>query len=127
MPGVAVDGQDVCAVYDAAAEAVARARRGEGPTLIEAKTYRFDEHEVGLAVPGVPYRSAEEVEEYRTHRDPIALFRDVLSRDGFSDTDLQEIEDEVAEAVDEAIQFGTASSPPDPAAVNDHLYVMPVH
>src|SRR5215469_14695505 len=78
MPGVAVDGQDVRAVYEATHEAVARARRGVGPTLIEAKTYRFEEHNVGLIVPGTPYRSADEIETFRTHRDPIKLFRQEL-------------------------------------------------
>ena len=58
MPGSVVDGQDVAAVYEVTREAVARARRGEGPTLIEAKTYRYDEHNVGLLIPGKPYRPA---------------------------------------------------------------------
>ena len=58
-----MDGQDVTAVYEATTEAtVKRARRGEGPTLIEAKTYRYDEHNVGLLVPGKPYRSPTEVD-----------------------------------------------------------------
>src|SRR5262249_3398800 len=69
MPGTVVDGQDVRVVYEATAAAVARARRGEGPTLIEAMTYRFDEHNVGLIIPGAPYRLPEEVEHHKAHRD----------------------------------------------------------
>ena len=79
IPGVVVDGQDVTAVFEVTDAAVKRARRGEGPTLIEAKTYRYDEHNVGLLIPGKPYRPPEEVEEYRTQRDPVALFRRVSS------------------------------------------------
>jgi len=127
MRGIAVDGQDVRAVYEAASEATARARHGQGPTLIEAKTYRFDEHEVGLVVPGKPYRSAEEVENYKAHRDPITLFRQVLAEDGFSDTDLAAIESEVAAAVAEAIRFAEESALPDPATLYDYMYSQPIN
>src|SRR5688572_24161063 len=64
IPNVTVDGQDVQAVFETTSDAVARARQGEGPTLIEAKTYRFDEHCVGLVIPGAPYRSESEVAEH---------------------------------------------------------------
>lgn len=121
MPGVAVDGQDVCAVYDAASEAAARARRGEGPTLIEAKTYRFDEHNVGLFVP-TAYRSKDEIDEYRTHRDPIKLFRKVLLGTGFSEAELVALEEEVARIVAAAVRFAEASPLPDPATLYDDLY-----
>lgn len=126
MPGVVVDGQDVRAVYESASDAAAHARRGEGPTLIEAKTYRFDEHNVGLFVPGAPYRPPEEVEEYKTHRDPVALFRQVLSAEGFNDAELRAIEDEVATAVAEAIQFGEEGPLPDPATLYDYMYSHPI-
>jgi TPP-dependent pyruvate/acetoin dehydrogenase alpha subunit len=126
MRGVTVDGQDVRAVYETAQEAVARARRGEGPTLIEAKTYRFDEHNVGLVIPGKPYRTAEEIEEYKTNRDPIALYRRALLADGFNEGELKAIEDEVAAAVAEAIQFAEQSPLPDPAALYDYMYSNPI-
>jgi pyruvate dehydrogenase E1 component alpha subunit len=126
MPGIAVDGQDVGAVYEATRDAVARARRAEGPTLIEAKTYRFEEHEIGLIVPGKPYRSDEEVEDYRTHRDPIVLFRRLLSAAGFSEAELKEIEEGAASAVQEAIRFAEGSPLPDPATLYDFLYSHPV-
>lgn len=122
MPGVGVDGQDVEAVYAAASEAVARARRGEGPTLIEAKTYRFDEHNVGLRIPGKPYRSPEEVEEYKRNRDPIVLLRRVLSAEGVGEAELKAIETDVENAVAEAIRFAEASPPPDPADLEANLF-----
>lgn len=126
LPGVVVDGQSVAAVYGATCEAVTRARRGEGPTLIEARTYRFDEHSVGLFVPGKPYRPPAEVEEYKVHRDPIKLFRQVLLTDGLSEAELEVIEKEASTAVAEAIRFGERSPRPDPATLQDYLYSHPV-
>lgn len=126
MPGVVVDGQDVLAVYDVASEAVARARRGEGPTLIEARTYRFDEHQVSLFAAGKPYRPPEEVEEYKTRRDPVAMYRQILSAAGFSDARLEAIEGEVVDAVAEAIRFAEDSPLPDPATVYDYMYSHPI-
>jgi TPP-dependent pyruvate/acetoin dehydrogenase alpha subunit len=105
---------------------VARARRGEGPTLIEAKTYRYDEHNVGLLIPGKPYRPPEEVEEYRTQRDPIALYRQRLLQEGLSDADLTAIEQEVAGAVADAIRFASESPLPAAETLYDYLYSDPI-
>jgi pyruvate dehydrogenase E1 component alpha subunit len=127
IPGVAVDGQDVQAVYTATSEAAARARRGDGPTLIEARTYRFDEHQVGLFIEKSPYRTAEEVTEYKTNRDPVTLYRKVLLADGVTEVELAEIETEVRDAVDEAIRFAERSAWPDPAALYEYLYSQPIH
>lgn len=125
MPGVTVDGQDVGAVYEVASDAVIRARRGEGPTLIEAKTYRFDEHQVGLFVRS-PYRPVDEVEHHRTRRDPINLFRQVLLAEGVSDTEIESLQEEVATAVAECIRFGEDSPLPSPAALYEYLYSNPI-
>jgi TPP-dependent pyruvate/acetoin dehydrogenase alpha subunit len=126
MPGVAVDGQDVRAVYQATSDAVMRARRDEGPTLIEAKTYRFDEHNVNLRVGSKnPYRPPAEVEHYRTERDPIVLFRRALLASAVSETELQAIEAEVTAAVAGAVRFADESPLPDPAALHQFLYVNP--
>jgi acetoin:2,6-dichlorophenolindophenol oxidoreductase subunit alpha len=103
-----------------------RARRGAGPTLIEAKTYRFDEHNVGLFVAGEPYRSREEVEYHRTHRDPLPLFRRALLASGIEADVLANIESEVAATVTEAIEFAEASPFPDTAALYDYLYSNPI-
>jgi acetoin:2,6-dichlorophenolindophenol oxidoreductase subunit alpha len=127
MPAVAVDGQDVRATYDATSAAVTRARCGDGPTLIEARTYRFDEHQVGLFVPGTPYRSPEEVNDWQTLRDPLALFRSVLAADGYGEAELKAVEDEVAQAVAEAIRFAEESPLPDPATLYDYMYSNPIN
>jgi pyruvate dehydrogenase E1 component alpha subunit len=126
MPGISVDGQDICLVYQATCDAVARARGGSGPTLIEARTYRFDEHEVGLVVPGKPYRASEEVERFKTHNDPVELFREMLSREGLSGADLDAIDNEVITEVAEAVRFAQESPPPDPSTLNDYLYSNPI-
>lgn len=126
MPGIAVDGQDVRAVYEVTRDAVDRARRGQGPTLIEAKTYRFDEHNVGLVIRGQPYRSAQEVADYKAHRDPVALFRRVLQAEGVREAELYAIDEEVATAVAEAIQFAERSPLPDPADLHEYMYSNPI-
>jgi TPP-dependent pyruvate/acetoin dehydrogenase alpha subunit len=127
IPGVIVDGQNVVAVYEATSAAVARARSGEGPTLIEAKTYRFDEHQVGLNIIGEPYRTVTEVQEYTERRDPLVLYREVLLSGGIAQEELNEIEQEVAEAVRHSIEFAEASSMPDPLDVYQHMYVNPIN
>jgi TPP-dependent pyruvate/acetoin dehydrogenase alpha subunit len=113
-------------VYEAAAEAVARARRGDGPTLIECKTYRFEEHEIGLVVPGKPYRSNEEIEYHKANRDPIALYRVVLLRAGVGAAELDAIESEAAAAVREAIRYGEDAPLPDPSTLYDYMYSDPI-
>jgi len=122
MRGVAVDGQDIGAVFDATSAAVSQARRGDGPTLIEAQTYRFDEHEVGLIIPGQPYRSETEVATQATHRDPIKLFRQVLIHAGVSHMELEAVEREVVDTVEEAVRFAQVSRYPHPARLQDYLY-----
>jgi len=117
MPGVCADGQDVSAVYEVTLEAAARARRGEGPTLIEARTYRFDEHNVGLIVPGAPYRTQDEIDYYKAQRDPITLFRQVLISGGHAEAALSAIENEVTAEVQEAVRFAEESPLPDVATL----------
>lgn len=126
MPGVIVDGQDLAAVYEVTCAAVARARRGEGPTLIEAKTYRFDEHSVGLNTLGESYRPAAEVHDYVHNRDPLALFKKALLQGGFSESELAAMEQDVIDAVARAIEFGRQSPLPDPADVYLYMYANPI-
>lgn len=124
MPGVVVDGQDVLAVHEATAEAVARARAGEGPTLIEAKTYRYDEHAAGLNP--LHYRTEEEIERWR-ERDPIVLFRARLAEEDLLSADrLAAIEAEAEADVADAIRFGRESPLPDPIEAFDHVFVDPI-
>lgn len=127
MLGVTVDGQNVRLVYAVASEAVLRARRGEGPALIEAKTYRFDEHQVGLFIPGEPYRPADEVTEYKTHRDPVLIFRRALLEQGVGERELRSIEEEVIQEVAEAIRFGEESLMPDSATLYNYMFSNPIN
>jgi pyruvate dehydrogenase E1 component alpha subunit len=121
MPGVVVDGMDVVAVYEAAGEAIARARRGEGPSLIECKTYRFYDH-VGKRGMGVPYRTDEEVAEWR-RRDPVELFEKRLAEEGIlSPEEAKAVHDRVMAEIEEAIAFAEASPLPDPADVLTDVY-----
>ena len=126
IPGIIVDGQEAEAVYAVTATAVQRARRGEGPTLIEAKTYRFDEHSRKLKVH-IPYRTQAEIDEYKTQRDPIALYRTVLLDRGISPEEIQVIETEVANAVAEAMTFAQESPSPVLADVYENMYSNPIH
>jgi pyruvate dehydrogenase E1 component alpha subunit len=104
MPGRSVDGMDVLAVYDAVGEAVARARRGEGPSLLECKTYRYYDH-VGTSY-GEEERPAEEREHWRS-RDPILLFRERLAADGvLSGGEAKAVITDVRSQVEDAIKFG---------------------
>lgn len=106
IPGVVVDGNDVMAVFEAAAEAVKRARAGQGPSLIECKTYRHKGHFEGD--PTV-YRPKEEVEMWMK-KDPIPRFESVLKDMGAAtDADLAEIKKEIAAKVEASIQFAEES------------------
>jgi TPP-dependent pyruvate/acetoin dehydrogenase alpha subunit len=126
MAGVTVDGQELSAVYEVTAEAVARARAGLGPTLIEATTYRFDEHQVGLLIPGEPYRPVSEVERYRSQRDPLVLYRAALLRAGVPPEELVQIEEEVISAVKDAVKFAQDGALPDPSSLYDYMYSNPI-
>ena len=127
MPGIIVDGQDVTAVYEVTRTAVELARSGGGPTLIEAKTYRFDEHQVGLNTNNDrAYRTQEEIQTYTDRRDPIALFRQALLESGVGEQELLAIEAEVTAAVERAIKFAEASALPNAADLYEHMYSNPI-
>jgi pyruvate dehydrogenase E1 component alpha subunit len=125
VPGVIVDGQDATAVYETTSKAVERARTGGGPTLIEAKTYRFAEHCTGLHIP-IPYRTAEELRSYQ-QRDPLALHRTVLQTSGVSGAEVASVEQEVAAAVREAVSFARVSPWPDPSELYNDMFSHPIH
>ncbi|MBI1194134.1 MAG: pyruvate dehydrogenase (acetyl-transferring) E1 component subunit alpha [Bacteroidetes bacterium] len=125
IPGVVVDGQDAEAVYAVTMEAVERARSGGGPTLIEAKTYRFDEHSNRLAIP-IEYRSKEEISYYRRERDPIILYREVLVSRGLS-AEVERIEAEVAAIIEEAVAFARESPDPEMGDLWDCMFSNPIN
>jgi pyruvate dehydrogenase E1 component alpha subunit len=113
MPGVTVDGTDVLAVYEAATQAVRRARAGEGPTLLECKTYRWRIHSEQRGNPADP-RPHEEAELGRQH-DPIASFGAKLLGQGVTTAAaLEQLDREVKEAIEAAIDFAKASPFPKP-------------
>ena len=116
IPGVQVDGMDVMAVYEAAGEAIDRARRGEGPTLVECKTYRFHGHNFG---DPQQYRSREEIAEWSEQRDPIQRFAGHLKEEGIL-TEAQDtaIQERVAAAIKEAVRFAEQS----PFPTEEELY-----
>lgn len=119
MPGYEVDGMDVLAVNTLAKEAIARARAGEGPTLIEALTYRFRGH--SLADPD-ELRSPEE-KEFWLQRDPIKKFADYLVKQKLATTEeLKEIDQKVANTVQEAVKFAEESPEPDPSDLYRYVF-----
>lgn len=121
MPGFNVDGMDVFAVYDAANQAVARARAGEGPTMLECRTYRFYGHTV-FDNP-LSYRTKEEEEHWRG-RDPLKLFRETVIPQGeITAEELDQIESEVAVLMEEAVKFADESPLPEPSELYDDVYV----
>src|SRR5690606_1658883 len=107
MPGVIVDGNDFSAVAQASSEAVARARAGEGPTLIESKTYRYRGHSKS---DRNRYRSKEEIEDWMANRDPIALFEAGMKEFGVIDeAGIAAIREEVKREIEAGIEFAKAS------------------
>ena len=121
MPGVTVDGNDIFAVHEAAGEAIARARGGQGPTLLECKTYRFNGHFEGDAQT---YKVPEENEKYRTTLDPIKLFREnVLARNAVAENELQTVDERVQSAIDAAVAFAEDSPFPKTQETFTDVYV----
>ena len=111
MPGVIVDGMDVEAVHEVAGEAVARARRGDGPSFIEAKTYRFYNHH-GIQNLGLKYRSDDEVSEWK-QRDPIVVLEQrMVERGVATDADIAGVWTAIRADIDEAIAFADDSPVP---------------
>lgn len=120
MPGVTVDGTDPLAVYAAVSEAAERARRGEGPTLIEALVHRFTAH--SSDDDDRTYRSVEELKEERTH-DPNVKFRALLIDEGvMSEEEAAEIDARVKSVVDDATDFAEKAPYPDVAELTLHVY-----
>lgn len=120
IPGLVVDGLDVFAVYEAAKEAIERARRGDGPTLLETKTYRFYGHFQG---DQVTYRTAEELDSYK-QRDPILSLRSALVARGIaSEAELDAIDARVEQLLDEAWQAAKSAPFPEPEEALTDVYV----
>ena len=119
FPGITVDGNDVVAVYRVAREAIRRAREGNGPTLIECKTYRWYGHS---EIDPAKYRSPEEVEAWKA-KDPIPAMEKYLKAQSlWSDDWKQKISDEINAEIEKAVEFAEKSPYPEPEEALDHVY-----
>jgi len=121
FPGIRVDGNDVLAVYDVMLKAVERARAGEGPTLIEAVTYRKGNHTT--ADDASRYRPKEEVAEWVERKDPLERYRKLLLSEGlFSEKQEKAWEEECKERIQQAFQEAEKSTPPPATHLFAHVY-----
>ncbi|MBN1264939.1 MAG: thiamine pyrophosphate-dependent dehydrogenase E1 component subunit alpha [Anaerolineales bacterium] len=119
FPGLIVDGTDVIAVYEAVLDARERALAGEGPTLVEAKTYRYRGHYEG---DPMVYRDPAELEEWRK-RDAIDTFRQrLLQEKVLTDTEIKDIDDEIQTVLDEAVEFSAGAPKPVAAEALQGVY-----
>ena len=120
IPGVKVDGCDVRAMYDAAGEAVRRARAGQGPTLLVAETYRHEGHYYG---DPRRYQSKEEIESWRTRYDPLNDARAWMTGDGVATAaQLDAIDREVDEQIERGVAFAEASPPAAGLRIPEEIY-----
>jgi pyruvate dehydrogenase E1 component alpha subunit len=120
IPGKEVDGMDVLAVREAAAEAAEHARSGKGPFILEMKTYRYRGH--SMSDPG-KYRTREEIDEVRKHRDPIDHVEELLrSKHNADDAALKAIDAEIRRIVADAAEFARTAPEPDPAELYADVY-----
>ncbi len=120
IPGEQVDGMDVLAVREAVAKAVKRARDGEGPYILEVKTYRYRGH--SMSDPA-KYRTKEEVDEVKKTRDPIDHIKLLLAEAKATEDELKTIDAEIKAIVAEAVQFAQESPEPDPSELYTDVYV----
>jgi pyruvate dehydrogenase E1 component alpha subunit len=120
IPGVAIDGNDVLEVYRVTHNAFVRARKGEGPTLIECKTYRQKGHHIGD--PGTVYRLEEEKEAWMK-RDPIKTFKERLIKEEIiNKEEIENLEKESRKLIEEAVQFAENSPFPEPEEAYQDLF-----
>jgi len=118
IPGPCVDGMDVFQVAETTRAAIGRARQGQGPTLIECKTYRYFGHG---AADNRSYRTREEEEEWKA-KDPIGKLHHLLLADGVTPDELGEIEAEVTDEMRAALEWAMASPDPDPSTAADYVF-----
>jgi 2-oxoisovalerate dehydrogenase E1 component alpha subunit len=120
MPGVTVDGNDLLEVYRVAQEAVERARNGGGPTLVEAKTYRYRPH--SSSDDDRAYRTREEVEEWK-HKDPIELFERYLEEHNFMDKEGEkQVRLKIRQVIDDAQEYAEKAAYPTPESALKYVY-----
>jgi pyruvate dehydrogenase E1 component alpha subunit len=120
IPGEAVDGMDVYAVREAGRRAVERARRGDGPTILEMKTYRYRGH--SMSDPA-KYRTKEEVDEVKKTRDPIDHLKQLMAKAGVSDLEVKKVDEDIKAIVLNAVDFAQSSPEPDPSELMTEIYL----
>ena len=121
MRAVIADGMDFFDVYEKAGEAIALARKGEGPTLLECKTYRFYGHYVG---DQTPYRNKEEAEDWIQNRDPLDIFETKATESGIAESDeFRRVDGEVEALMNEAVEEAEAAPMPSAEDVLTDVYV----
>ncbi len=119
IPDITVDGNDVIAVYEAVGGAIAQAKRGEGPTLVECKTYRWHGHFEGDTQT---YKPEEEIEDWKK-KDPIPAFRKrLVEMELLSEQDADKIDQEINEEIEEAVRFAQESPFPDPEEALEDVF-----
>lgn len=120
MPSKAVDGMDVVAVHNSMDEAVQRARRGDGPTFLEIRTYRFKGH--SMSDPA-KYRTKDELEKYKGQDPLITTKAAILKKKYAKDAWFEEVEAEIKQIVEESVKFAEESPYPDPSELYKDVYV----
>jgi pyruvate dehydrogenase E1 component alpha subunit len=123
MPGEIVDGMDAVAVYLAALRLVARARAGEGPALLEAKTYRYYDHQ-GVKGLRIPYRTQEEIDSWKERDAITALELRMVNAQVAAPEELEKVWSDTREEIAAAIEFAEQSPDPDPADLLDNVYTV---
>ena len=119
FPGISLDGNNVLEVYDAAQKAIGRARGGQGPTLLECKTYRWYGHS---EIDPAKYRVKEEVEAWKK-KDPVAMFeKQLLEKKVLTDAKKTQIAAEITQEINEAVDFAEQSPYPDASELADHIW-----
>lgn len=122
MPSMAVDGMDAEKVYEAVYKAAEHARKGNGPTFLEIKTYRYKGH--SMSDPA-KYRTKEELEEYK-NQDPVERVLDIVKKNKYAtDKQIQAIQDKVKEQIEECVRFAEESPYPDESELYNDTYIEP--
>ncbi|MDD3520470.1 MAG: thiamine pyrophosphate-dependent dehydrogenase E1 component subunit alpha [Actinomycetota bacterium] len=122
IPGETVDGMDVMAVYKAASRLIERARSGEGPAILECKTYRFEDHSKSTANLVLSYRSKDEIAEWM-EKDPISRWSGRLLNEKICTQDeIDKIDETVEKDIEEAVEFAKNSPLPEPEDAFKYMY-----
>ncbi|TMT86146.1 thiamine pyrophosphate-dependent dehydrogenase E1 component subunit alpha [Haloterrigena sp. H1] len=120
IPGVTVDGMDITAVAEAVAEARERARAGDGPTMVEAQTYRYRGHYEG---DEEPYREDEEIERWKD-QDPIESFKDrLIERGELTQEEFDDLRSEIEASIDDAVEYAQETDAPEASAAYEDMFV----